>query len=41
MEFKEGRRFPRKEELLSQPGYVDMEKRLYTMMREEIQGRIS
>ncbi len=40
MEFKGGRRFRKKEELLSQPGYVDMEKRLYTMMREEIQGRI-
>lgn len=41
MEFKEGRRFPKKEELLTHPGYVDMEKRLYAMMREEIQGKIS
>ena len=41
MDFKEGRRFARKEDLLVLPGYVDMEKRLYTMMREEIQGRIS
>ncbi len=41
MEFKGGKRFPRKEDLLSAPGYVDMEKRLYQMMREEIQGRIS
>ncbi len=41
MEFKEGQRFPRKEDLLSRPGYVEMEKRLYQMMREEIQGRIS
>jgi NitT/TauT family transport system ATP-binding protein len=41
MEFKNGQRFKRKEDLLSEPGYVDMEKRLYTMMREEIQGRIS
>ena len=41
MEFKEGKRFPRKEELLAEPGYVEMEKRLYQMMREEIQGRIS
>lgn len=41
MEFKQGRRFAKKEELLVEPGYVDMEKRLYTMMREEIQGRIS
>lgn len=40
MEFKNGRRFPRKEELLVEPGYVDMEKRLYTMMREEIQGHL-
>jgi NitT/TauT family transport system ATP-binding protein len=41
MEFKEGKRFPHKEELISQPGYVDMERKLYAMMREEIQGRIS
>ena len=37
MEFKNGRRFAQKEELLSQPGYVDMERRLFSMMREEIQ----
>ncbi len=41
MEFKQGKRFPKKEDLLVQPGYVEMEKRLYQMMREEIQGRIS
>lgn len=41
MEFKEGRRFLKKEELLEHPGYVDMEKLLYSMMREEIQGKIS
>lgn len=41
MEFKEGRRFPKKEELLDHSGYVEMEKLLYSMMREEIQGRIS
>ena len=41
MEFKGGKRFPKKEDLLSHPGYVEMEKRLYGMMREEIQGRIS
>ena len=41
MEFKQGKRFPRKEDLLVEPGYVEMEKRLYQMMREEIQGRIS
>ena len=38
MEFKQGKRFKKKEDLLSEPGYVEMEKRLYTMMREEIQG---
>lgn len=36
MEFKKGKRFPRKEELFEQPGYTDMEKRLFSMMREEI-----
>ena len=41
MDFKEGKRFPRKEDLLSRDGYVDMEKTLYRMMREEIQGQIS
>ena len=41
MEFKGGKRFPKKEELLAMSGYVDMEKQLYSMMREEIQGRIS
>ncbi|MEE9301448.1 MAG: ABC transporter ATP-binding protein [Alphaproteobacteria bacterium] len=41
MDFKEGKRFPKKEELITQPGYVDMERRLYAMMREEIQGKIS
>jgi NitT/TauT family transport system ATP-binding protein len=41
MEFKGGRRFAKKEELLTLPGYVDLEKRLYAMMREEIQGKIS
>lgn len=41
MEFKAGRRFPKKEELLETPGYVDMEKQLYSMMREEIQGHVS
>ncbi|MEQ8967859.1 MAG: ABC transporter ATP-binding protein [Azospirillaceae bacterium] len=41
MTFKNGRRFAKKDEMLSDPGYVDMEKRLYAMMREEIKGRIS
>ena len=41
MEFKGGKRFPKKEDLLAEPGYIVMEKQLYQMMREEIQGRIS
>lgn len=41
MDFKEGRRFRKKEELLVHPGYVNMERQLYAMMREEIRGRIS
>jgi len=41
MDFKQGRRFLRKEDLLAEPGYVEMEKLLYQMMREEIQGRVS
>ena len=36
LEFKNGRRFAHKEELISQPGYVDAERRLFSMMREEI-----
>lgn len=40
MEFKGGKRFPRKEQLLEQPGYVEMERRLYAMMREEIQEMV-
>ena len=38
LEFKQGRRFPRKEDLFEQPGYVDMERQLFAMMREEITG---
>ena len=38
VDFKEGRRFELKEELISQPGYIDLEKRLFSMMREEITG---
>ena len=38
MEFKNGRRFAQKEELISAPGYVDMERQLFSMMREEIQS---
>jgi len=37
-EFKQGRRFARKEDLLDQPGYIDMERKLFAMMREEITG---
>ncbi len=36
LEFKEGKRFARKEDLISLPGYVEMERRLFAMMREEI-----
>ena len=36
LEFKAGRRYPRKEELFEQPGYVEMERQLFAMMREEI-----
>jgi NitT/TauT family transport system ATP-binding protein len=38
MEFKNGRRFAQKEELISAPGYVEMERQLFAMMREEIQS---
>ncbi len=38
LEFKQGRRFPRTEELFDQPGYIDMERQLFAMMREEITG---
>jgi NitT/TauT family transport system ATP-binding protein len=41
MEFKGGRRFSQKEEILGMPGFVEMEKKLYAMMREEIKGHIS
>ena len=36
MEFKQGKRFRMKEEMIEQPGYADMERRLFAMMREEI-----
>ncbi len=36
MEFKDGQRFSKKEDLFSRNGYLDMEKMLYAMMREEI-----
>ena len=36
MDFKKGQRFPSKEDLLGQPGYLDVEKDLFAWMREEI-----
>ena len=38
MDFKNGQRFRQKEEVLAQPGYIDMERQLFAWMREEIQG---
>lgn len=35
--FKEGKRILRKEDMLALPGYVDLEMKLFAMMREEIQ----
>lgn len=37
LDFKQGRRFSKKEELLTQSGYVEMEAQLFAWMREEIQ----
>lgn len=37
LEFKEGRRFRKKEDLIKHPGYAETEARLYQMMREEIE----
>jgi NitT/TauT family transport system ATP-binding protein len=39
LKFKEGKRFARKEDLICQPGYAELEARLFAMMREEIHGR--
>ena len=36
LDFKGGQRFSRKEELLSRPGYVEVERQLFAWMREEI-----
>jgi len=41
VEFKGGKRYPRKEEMMLLPGYVELETRLFVMMREEIHGRVS
>jgi NitT/TauT family transport system ATP-binding protein len=38
VEFKRGRRFPKKEDLLAQPGYSELERHLFAMMREEIRA---
>ena len=35
--FKNGKRYRRKEELITLPGYAELEHRLFAMMREEIQ----
>ncbi len=37
LDFKAGRRFSKKEELLAQSGYVEAERQLFAWMREEIQ----
>lgn len=37
LDFKDGKRFPQKEELLAQPGYIEAERQLFAWMREEIQ----
>lgn len=37
LEFKRGKRYRRKEDLIQLPGYTKMEHRLFAMMREEIQ----
>lgn len=39
MDFKEGKRFPLKEDLMIHPGYAEMEAHLFAMMREEIHGK--
>jgi NitT/TauT family transport system ATP-binding protein len=36
LDFKDGRRFRRKEDVVGLPGYVDIEKQLFAWMREEI-----
>ena len=41
LEFKSGRRFSRKEEMLQQSGYLDVETQLFVWMREEIQMAVS
>ena len=36
VDFKDGRRFAKKEDLLAQPGYSKLERELFAMMREEL-----
>jgi hypothetical protein len=36
VDFKQGRRFAKKEDLLAQPGYTKLERELFAMMREEL-----
>ena len=38
LDFKNGRRFSEKEELLREPGYIEAERQLFAWMREEIQA---
>ena len=37
VDFKQEKRIPRKEDMLALLGYVDLEVKLFAMMREEIQ----
>ena len=38
LDFKKGKRFPHKEALLAEPGYIDLERQMFAWMREEIQA---
>jgi len=35
IDFKQGQRIPSKEELIEMPGYVEIERKILRMMREE------
>jgi NitT/TauT family transport system ATP-binding protein len=41
VDFKQGKRYHQKEEVIELPGYAEMEKLLFSMMREEIHGHVS
>jgi NitT/TauT family transport system ATP-binding protein len=41
VDFKQGKRYNQKEEVIELPGYAEMEKLLFSMMREEIHGHVS